>query len=113
MCTSGSSRAYITGKYPGYCIGAPISMSLFCYSAWMTVARNTAKYAHIELSHELYTIKKGGFEAIYANCVPRGAGEIMTWVPDDKGEGTGGEWKTVLVPTEKGSRSAGRMQGGP
>jgi hypothetical protein len=74
----------------------------------MDVARNPDKYKNVELSHELFTVKEGGFEAIYLNCEPTGAGMMYDHVV---GGGVDGEdvWKSTLYRTKNGSSSKSRM----
>lgn len=80
----------------------------------MTVARSPEKYGHIELAHELFTIKQGGFESVYVNGDSHGAGELYEFFPDDEemhSTSNRGVWKSTLGRVAKGSESYGRMKG--
>ncbi len=77
----------------------------------MTVARNPERFKDIELSHELFTIKEGGFESAYINCEPIGAGTLYELLP---GGGKDGEdiYRNMLQKMGKSSSSKSRMEEG-
>ncbi len=83
-------------------------------SVWMTISRNPEKYSHIELAHEMFTVKEGGFEAVYFNTERHGAGELYERVQDIGKEEKNGEvkWRSTVFSKEKGSSSKSRMAGG-